>query len=147
MILKFQEWLLDKYGVILESLIAPGLTPQEAQDLNGLDRMSSAQQADLDINLHKHALQDPSDRFSDGDDQELAVDMATKEKFKQIVTSNNPNPQEIQEVILNLKRNIGIHRAYLNRPEAENTGSHGWHRTWINVYQNWIAELNQRSNG
>lgn len=137
MILKFEKWLVEN-----TSVIDPNVSKKEKNDLAGVDDMSPIQQAQLDIDLHKKALKDPRDRFDNVQDQELLADIETKERLKKVF--QNPlrtSTAEIQEVISRLKRDMDIHQKYLDQPESDNTGTHGWHRTWINIYRNWINDL------
>ena len=125
------------------------LFPNEVQDVmriqNHLEGVVG--QAEEDKKLHDNAI--GTNRFDADQEEFLKQDRILKTQFQEIMkgnlTANNKpiSSNYIQKIISGLIYDKKTHIHFLNQPEAENTGSHGWQRHWISVYDGWIAKLEQ----
>src|SRR3990167_6734431 len=101
-----------------------------------LPNMNPVTQAKVDMELHKRAI--AGDNFSPKDEGFLASDMGLK---RRVIDAFNGRDKDVKSIISGLRRDIGIHRQYLDSPPDPVTGSHDWHRLWIDIYTKWIDKL------
>jgi hypothetical protein len=111
-----------------------------------IDRLAGSDfddQAEIDKGLHKGAV--GKGRFGAGGDDFLAKDTRIKDDFQQIVKSVEkgvmPPLPLIQNTIRGLVYDLDVHARYLGQPENPNTGSHHWHKTWMDTYHGWLNYL------
>ena len=112
---------------------------QEFEVLRKLQSADPITQAQLDVNLHNNAVN--KQRFSPQDKSILQQDKPLKQKVAQAFSGEITNSNEIQQIIQQLHKDQKTHLDYLRQTPNENTGSHIWHKTWAQIYQNWIDLL------
>ena len=123
------------------------LFSNELDDIKRIQSVNVIDQAEEDKKLHDNAI--GTNRFDADQEEFLKQDRILKTQFQEIMkgnlTANNKpiSSNYIQKIISGLIYDKKTHIHFLNQPEAENTGSHGWQRHWISVYDGWIAKLEQ----
>jgi hypothetical protein len=127
--MKFKQWFVEHEEDLLTRLV----------------RMTPVEQARVDIGLHRDAV--AGGRFG-GQEGLLANDAHFKRRFIDLLEHRSQDPvREAGELTNLILRDQEVHRQYLKVPEAENTGSHRWHETWIQIYDGWLKELKKITDG
>lgn len=112
----------------------------EVETLSKLQSLDPIAQVKLDISLHNKAI--GKQQFGPEGSVALQQDIPLKQKVIQIFAGQITDPKEIQSVAQQLKNvDKQTHLIYLDQPPNENTGSHVWHKTWAQVYNNWISHI------
>ena len=130
--MEFAKWLqtVEAYG-------------HEQPVIAGLQGQDFAGQAQIDKNLHQAAV--GTGRFNQDQEKFLAHDTQGKSDFQQIVNTvkagKMPSKELLKKTIRRLEYDQKIHGNYLGQPQNPNTGSHNWHKTWIDTYDQWLTYL------
>jgi hypothetical protein len=101
-----------------------------------LPNLDTIQQIRLDMSLHQDAIGSDSFPFHRN---LLYNDGKWKEQLISVFKGNN-NPHLIKKLIWIIKRDIQSHQ---NRLSNHITGSAEWHKTWIEVYHQWLKKLKE----
>lgn len=114
--------------------------PQEAFVLKQLPRMDPIQQAQLDIELHRQAI----NTGQLGHQNVLQTDQTWKQRFIDIMQGKESRSIIIQQTIDIIRNDLASHQGRQNNPL---TGSELWHDAWIQVYRNWLNLLKEKLYG
>jgi hypothetical protein len=125
---RFREWLSDQEAQPY---------PHEVEIIQTLQHLTPAQQVKLDIQLHNP---DPG-RFAGHEEEFLDKDAVLKRTLLDVLEGKirDENTNQIMQAFVQIDRQN--HMKYLSQPPNPNTGSHVWHRAWIQAYDNWLEEL------
>lgn len=104
-----------------------------------LPRLDKVQQVEMDIKLNNNGM-DVFPRHK----SLLSSDIGWKKQLINVFRDGINDPDLINSLIQVVKRGIASHK---NRVSNQLTGSDRWNETWIQVYKQWLEELNKlRSN-
>jgi len=104
-----------------------------------LPRLDKVQQVEMDIKLNNNGM----DVFPKHKSL-LSSDIGWKKQLINVFRGSVNDPDLINSLIQVVKRGIASHK---NRVSNQLTGSDRWNETWVQVYRQWLEELNKlRSN-
>lgn len=100
-----------------------------------LPRLDKVQQVEMDIKLNNNGM----DVFPKHKSL-LSSDIGWKKQLIDVFQGGVDDPNLINSLIQVVKRGIASHK---NRVSNQLTGSDRWNETWVQVYRQWLEELNK----
>lgn len=100
-----------------------------------LPRLDKVQQVEMDIKLNNNGM----DIFPDSKSL-LSSDIGWKKQLINVFKGGVNDPNLINSLVQVVKRGIASHK---NRVSNQLTGSDHWNEAWVQVYKQWLEELNK----
>jgi hypothetical protein len=100
-----------------------------------LPRLDKVQQVEMDIKLNNNGM----DVFPKHKSL-LSSDIGWKKQLINVFRDGVNDPDLINSLVQVVKRGIASHK---NRVSNQLTGSDRWNETWVQVYKQWLEELNK----